>query len=59
MLALLISNPNRVFTYEMITDVVWFEDYDVNFRKTITNHISSLRQKLRITFILFPKGMEK
>ncbi|MEY8326219.1 helix-turn-helix domain-containing protein [Lachnospiraceae bacterium 54-11] len=56
---MLISNPNRVFTYEMITDVVWFEDYDVNFRKTITNHISSLKQKLRITFILFPKGMEK
>nr|WP_296464093.1 winged helix-turn-helix domain-containing protein [uncultured Acetatifactor sp.] len=49
LLALLISNPNRVFTYEMIADIVWFEDYDVNFRKTITNHISSLRQKLRIT----------
>lgn len=49
LLALLISNPNRVFTYEMIADIVWFEDYDGNFRKTITNHISSFRQKLRIT----------
>lgn len=49
LLALLISNPNRVFTYEMIADIVWTENYDVNFRKTITNHISSLRQKLRIT----------
>ncbi len=47
-LALLISSPNRVFTYEMIADIVWFEDYDVNFRRSITNHISSLRQKLRI-----------
>ena len=49
LLALLISNPNRVFTYGMIADIVWFEDYDGNFRKTITNHISSFRQKLRIT----------
>jgi len=49
LLALLISNPNRVFTYEMIADIVWTENYDVYFRKTITNHISSLRQKLRIT----------
>lgn len=49
LLALLISNPNRVFTYEMIADIVWTENYDVYFRKTITNHISSLRQKLRVT----------
>ena len=49
LLALLISNPNRVFTYEMIADIVWAENYDIYFRKTITNHISSLRQKLRIT----------
>ncbi len=49
LLALLISNPNRVFTYEMIADIVWTENYDIYFRKTITNHISSLRQKLRIT----------
>ena len=27
-LALLIANPKRVFTYELITDLVWKEDCD-------------------------------
>lgn len=47
-LALLILNPRRVFTYEMITDIVWKEDYNICSRKTITNHISNLRRKLKV-----------
>lgn len=48
-LALLIANPNpkRVFTYELITDLVWKEDCDFYSRKAIYNHTSKLRKKLR------------
>lgn len=49
-LALLILNPRRVFTYEMIMDIVWNEPYDFYSRKTITNHISNLRKKLKINY---------
>ena len=49
LLALLISNPKRLFTYEMIAEIVWGEVYDIYTRKTITNHVSSLRKKLRIS----------
>lgn len=48
-LALLIRNPKRVFTYEMITELVWNENYIYNTRKAITNHISNLRRKLKVT----------
>lgn len=48
-LALLIANPKRVFTYEMIMDIVWREDFDKYSRKAINNHISNLRKKLKIT----------
>ena len=44
--ALLIMNPRRVFTYEMIMDLVWHEEYDIYARRTIINHISNLRKKL-------------
>ena len=37
-LALLIANPKRVFTYELITDLVWKEDCDFYSRKAIHNH---------------------
>lgn len=47
-LALLIMNPKRVFTYELITDLVWNEDYTYYSRKAINNHVSNLRKKLRI-----------
>lgn len=47
-LALLILNPLRVFTYEMIMDIVWDEPYNAYSRKTITNHISRIRKKLKI-----------
>lgn len=46
-LALLIANPKRVFTYELITDIIWREDYDFYSRKAIHNHVSKLRKKLR------------
>ena len=40
-LALLILNPRRVFTYEMIADIVWKEEYNEYSRKAINNHISN------------------
>lgn len=46
--ALLIMNSSRVFTYEMIMDIVWHEEYDYYSRKAINNHISNLRKKLKI-----------
>ena len=46
--ALLILNPKRVFTYEMLLDLVWHGDYSYYSRKAINNHISNLRKKLRV-----------
>ena len=46
--ALLIQNPKRVFTYEMLLDLVWHEDYTYYSRKAINNHVSNLRKKIRI-----------
>lgn len=47
-LFLLVRNPKRVFTYELIMDFVWNEDYTYYSRKAITNHVSNLRKKLKI-----------
>ena len=47
--ALLIMNPKRVFTYEMIMNIVWHEKYDFYSRKAINNHISNLRKKIMIS----------
>lgn len=47
-LALLITNQRRVFTYEMIMDLIWHEDYSYYSRKAINNHVSNLRKKLKI-----------
>ena len=47
-LFLLASNPKRVFTYELIMDLVWKEDYTYYSRKAINNHICNLRKKLKI-----------
>lgn len=47
-LFLLASNPKRVFTYALIMDFVWNEDYTYYSRKAITNHVSNLRKKLKI-----------
>ena len=46
--ALLILNPKRVFTYEMLLDLVWHEDYTYYSRKAINNQVSNLRKKIRI-----------
>lgn len=47
-LVLLIMNPKRVFTYELIMDLVWKEDYTYYSRKAINNHVCNLRKKLKI-----------
>ena len=46
--SLLILNPKRVFTYEMLMDLVWNEDYTYYSRKAVNNHVSNLRKKLKI-----------
>ena len=46
--ALLIMNPKRVFTYEMLMDLVWHEDYTYYSRKAVNNHVSNLRKKLKV-----------
>ena len=46
--ALLIMNPRRVLTYDMIIDLVWHEKLDYYSHRTISNHVSNLRRKLRI-----------
>ena len=45
--SLLILNPKRVFTYEMLIDLVWNEDYTYYSRKAVNNHVSNLRKKLK------------
>lgn len=44
---LLIMNPGRVSTYEVIMDLVWHKDYTYYSRKAINNHVSNLRKKLK------------
>ena len=48
-LALLITHPKRVFTYELIMELVWNEDYCYYSRKAVNNHVSNLRKKLKTT----------
>ena len=47
-LSLLASNPKRVFTYKMIVDLIWHEDYIFYSRKAISNHISNIKKKIRV-----------
>lgn len=47
-LALLITHPKRVFTFEMLIDQVWHDDYSFYSRKAIINHMSNLRKKLKV-----------
>ena len=47
--SLLILNPKRVFTYEMLMELVWEEDYTYYSRKAVNNHVSNLRSKLKVT----------
>ena len=46
--SLLILNPKRVFTYEMLMHHVSEEDYTYYSRKAVNNHVSNLRRKLKI-----------
>ena len=46
-LSLLISNPQRVFTYEMIVDIIWNEDCTFYSKKVIHNHVSNIKKKIR------------
>ncbi len=46
-LSLLISNPKRVFTYEMIIDIVWHENFDFYSQRAIHHHISNINRKIR------------
>ena len=46
--SLLILNPKRVFTYEMLIDLVWNEGYTYYSRKAVNNHVSNLRKKLKV-----------
>lgn len=47
--ALLIMNPRRVLTYDMIIDLVWHEKLDYYSRRAINNHVSNFRRKLKVT----------
>ncbi|MHA9737090.1 helix-turn-helix domain-containing protein [Robinsoniella peoriensis] len=48
-LALLITHPKRVFTYELIMELVWNEGCSPYSRKAVNNHVSNLRRKLKVT----------
>lgn len=48
-LALLVANPKRVFTYEMLIDIVWNESSDYYSRRSIHNHVSNIKKKLSIS----------
>ena len=48
-LALLLTHPKRVFTYELIMELVWNEDYTFYSKKAVSNHMSNLRKKLKVT----------
>lgn len=46
LLLLLASNPKRVFTYEMIMDIIWREDCTFYSKKSIHNHVSNIKKKM-------------
>lgn len=47
--ALLIMNQRQVFTYEMIMETIWHEDFTFYSRNALSSHISNLRKKLKIS----------
>ncbi len=47
-LALLITHPKQVFTFDMLMELVWNEDGTYYTRKVIANHMSKLRNKLKV-----------
>lgn len=48
-LLLLTTNMQHVYTFEMIFEQVRGEPYRYSSKKTINNHITNLRQKLKVT----------
>ena len=48
-LVLLIMNQRQVFTYEMIMDTIWHEDFSFYSRNALSSHISNLRKKLKVS----------
>ena len=46
--SLLIQHPGRVYSYEVILDLVWQEDYTYYSRKAVNNHISNQRRKIKV-----------
>ena len=48
-LVLLIQNPKRVFTYEMIIELIWDAEHSSYSRKAVNNHISNMRKKLKVS----------
>jgi DNA-binding response OmpR family regulator len=47
-LALLIMHPRQVFTFEMTFQLVWGYEYAAASRQVLWNHVSHLRQKMKI-----------
>ena len=47
-LSMLITNPNRVISYAMISAKIWNTELDCYVQKTISNHVSRLRKKLQV-----------
>ena len=45
-LKLLMKNPNRIYTIEMIYEMVWDEAFTYNAKNTVMVHIKNLRNKL-------------
>lgn len=52
LLALLISHPGRVYTYEQIFSDVWGEEFAGNSKEVLRNQICKLRDKLKINSTL-------
>lgn len=41
-------SPKRVFTYDMLMEMVWYEEPEYYSRRAIQNHVSNMRRKLKI-----------
>ncbi len=48
-LALLITHPKQVFTFEMTLQLVWGDEYADGSRQVSWNNVSHLRQKMKIS----------
>ena len=46
--SLLIQHLGRVYSYEIILDLVWQENYSYYSHKAVNNHISNLPRKVKV-----------